>query len=242
MTEAGSLRGLASGIRIDTPLQDRLGTVLAITLLPVPLVSLLYTGHRLLVGASPGGYSLRTGYLVYGSVNLLTVALLYLILSPAHRADVFRFRRPSWRELVAAMAAFLVGLGVFQVTATISARLGYKMQGLTYSLANPTAVLVIFVGAILLAPVTEEILYRGLVLEALLSRDIGAFPATILMTLVFALIHLPNFGVAGTLFISVWGILPALLRLGYDNLSGAVIMHVMNNLFAYLIAVGAGWS
>jgi membrane protease YdiL (CAAX protease family) len=203
MIETGSLRGLASGVRIDTPLKNRLGTVLAITFLPVPLVSLLYIGHRLLVGTPLGGYSLRTGYLVYVSVNLLTVALLYLILSPARGADVFRFRRPSWRELVAAVAAFLLGLGVFQVTATVSARLGYQMQGLTYSLIDPTAFLTIVIGAVVLAPITEETLYRGLVLGALLSRGLSAITATILMTIIFALIHLPNFGGGGTLFISV---------------------------------------
>lgn len=242
MSETGALRGLVSGIRIETPVGNRLGTVLMITLLPVPLVSLLYSAHRLSVGAPPDGYSLRTGYLVYGSVNLLTVSLLYLILSPAHRAAVFRFRRPSWRELVATMTTFLVGLSVFQVTATISAQLGYHMQGLTYSLGDPIAFLTIGIGAVVLAPITEEILYRGLVLEALLSRGLGALTATALMTIIFSLIHLPNFGVAGTIFISVWGILPAMLRFRYDNLSGAVLMHSMNNLFAYVIAVAAGWA
>jgi len=58
-----------------------------------------------------------------------------------------------------------------------------------------------------LAPVTEEILYRGLVLGALTSRGFGPVSATVLMTALFALIHLPNFGVAGTIFISAWGLL-----------------------------------
>ncbi|KPN31070.1 hypothetical protein SY89_01812 [Halolamina pelagica] len=40
------------------------------------------------------------------------------------------------------------------------------------------------------------------------------------MTLLFAVIHLPNFGVAGTVFIAVWGFLPAILRLRYENLTG----------------------
>ncbi len=60
------------------------------------------------------------------------------------------------------------------------------------------------------------------------------------MTALFALIHLPNFGVAGTIFISAWGLLPAILRLRYDNLSGAVLMHALNNLFAYVVVVAAG--
>jgi membrane protease YdiL (CAAX protease family) len=179
---------------------------------------------------------------VHGCVNLFVVAVLYGLLTPDQRETVFRFRRPSARELGAAVAAFAVGLGVYQLTAQLSALLGYRLQGLSYSLADPGAVLAILVGAVVLAPVTEEILYRGLVLGALTSRGFGPASAVVLMTALFALIHLPNFGVAGTIFISAWGFLPAALRLRYDNLSGAVVMHAMNNAFAYVVVVAAGWA
>ena len=61
--------------------------------------------------------------------------------------------------------------------------------------------------------------------------------AVVIMTVIFALIHLPNFGVAGTLLISVWGVLPAILRLQFDDLSGAITMHGLNNVYTYLVAV-----
>ena len=54
----------------------------------------------------------------------------------------------------------------------------------------------------------------------------------------FAVIHLPNFGVGGAVFILLWGPLPTALRLWFDNLTGAWLMHTANNLFAYVIVAG----
>lgn len=231
-----------SRARIVGPLGNRLGTVLIITLLPVPLVSLLYAVHSIATGTPPDAYSMPSGYLFYGIVNLGVVGLLYVLLTPSQRRQVFVFKRPSLVEIGAAITAFVLGLGVFQLTNRVSLFLGYELQGLSYSLGNSTAFVAVLLGAVILAPVTEEILYRGLVLGTLVSRGFGPVSATLLMTGLFAVIHLPNFGVAGTIFISVWGVLPAVLRLRYDNLTTPVLMHGLNNFFAYVIVIWAGWA
>lgn len=242
MTDAIDYKQIVRNVRISESPGGRFGTVLLVTLLPVPLVSLLYTIHSTITQTPASAYSLTTGYLFYGVVNLVVVGVLYALLMPNQRRSVFRFEWPSLNEVGAAIVAFVIGLGVYQVTSAVNSLLGYQLQGLSYSLTDPTAVVTVLVGAVVLAPITEEILYRGLVLETLTSRGFGPAIATVLMTVLFALIHLPNFGVAGTLFISVWGMLPAALRLKYENLSGAVLMHAMNNLFAYVIVVAAGWA
>ena len=146
----------------------------------------------------------------------------------------------SVAEVGWAGAAFVGGLGVYQLTSRISSVLGYELQGLTYSLTSLETIAIIALGAVIIAPITEEVMYRGLVLGTLLARGYGVVSAVTVMTLLFALIHLPNFGVAGTLFISVWGLLPAVLRLRFENLTGAVLMHMLNNLFTYLIIVELG--
>lgn len=183
-----------------------------------------------------------SGYLVYGCVNLLIVGLLFCLLTPARRSAVFVFRRSSFQETAAAIVAFAVGLGVYHLTARLNALLGYELQGLSYSIADPAAAAAIVLGAVVLAPVTEEILYQGLVLEAFTDRGFGPAAATLPMIGLFALIHLPNFGVAGTIFTAAWGVLPALLRLRFDNLSGAILMHALNNLFAYVLVVAVDWA
>lgn len=113
MTETVSLRDIASVVRSETSCAIVWELFWRLPPLPVPLGSLFYPLHRLIVGAPPEGCSPRTGYLVDGSVSFTAIALQYLVLSPAHRADVFRLRQPSQRELVAATGAFVVGFGVF---------------------------------------------------------------------------------------------------------------------------------
>lgn len=223
-----------------SPLEDRTWLILAIAIVPVLLTMAFFIVHSTVTGTPSDAYGLPLAYFIYGSANLITVSGLYALLSPRERNAVFRFSRPTASELIWAIGAFLVGLGVYQLTSRVSAALGYELQGLSYSLTEPSTVVIIVVGAVLIAPITEEILYRGLVLGVLLPR-LGVVSAIVIMTGLFALIHLPNFGVAGTLFISVWGILPAILRVRFDNLSGAVTMHMLNNMFAYLIVVGFGW-
>lgn len=221
-------------------LEDRSWLLLAIAVLPVPLTSAFFIGHSIATGTPSDAYGLPMAYLLYGLASVVIVGGLYVLLSPDERAAVFRLSRPSRTELGWAVVGFAVGLGVYEVTSRVSAALGYEFQGLSYSLSDPTTVAIVILGAVIIAPITEEILYRGLILGVLLSRGFGVVSAIVTMTVIFALIHLPNFGVAGTLFISVWGLLPAILRLRFDDLSGAIMMHGLNNVFGYLVVVGLG--
>lgn len=218
-------------------LEDRSWLLLAIAVLPILLTAAFFIGHNIATGTASDAYGLPLAYLLYGVANIVTVGGLYVILSPDERTAVFRVSRPSRTELGWAVIGFAVGLGVFELTSRVSAALDHRFQGLSYSLSDPTTLVIIIIGAVIIAPITEEILYRGLVLGVLLSRGFGVVSAVMIMTVIFALIHLPNFGVAGTLFISVWGVLPAILRLRFDNLSGAITMHGLNNVFAYLVVV-----
>lgn len=69
-----------------------------ITLLPVPLVSLLYAVHSTLTATPAETYPLTTGCLVYGFVNLLVVGLLYGLLTPDERSNGHHWRRVPLRS------------------------------------------------------------------------------------------------------------------------------------------------
>lgn len=223
-----------------SPLEDRSWLLLTLAVLPILLTVVFFVGHSIATGTPRGAYRLPMAYLLYGLANVVTVGGLYMLLSPDERAAVFRLSRPSGTELGWAIVGFVIGLGVYRVTSRVSAALGYELQGLSYPLSEPTTLIIMILGAVIIAPITEEILYRGLVLGILLSRGLSIVSAVVIMTVIFALIHLPNFGVAGTLLMSAWGVLPAILRLRFDNLSGAITMHGLNNVFAYLVVVGLG--
>lgn len=164
-TETESRRVIDKEVRAGvSSLEDWSWLLLAIAVLPVPLTVVFFIGHSIATGTPRGAYRLPMAYLLYGLASVVTVGGLYMLLSPDERAAVFRLSRPSGTELGWAVVGFVVGLGVYQVTNRVSVALGYELQGLSYSLHDPTPLVIMILGAVIIGPITEEILYRGLVL------------------------------------------------------------------------------
>jgi membrane protease YdiL (CAAX protease family) len=177
-------------------------------------------------------------YALYGVANLMVLGGLFVILSSRARRAVAPFETPSVREFGAAGLAFVAGLVAYQTATVVNGVLGTPMEGMSYTLSDPVAVVLIVFGAVVVAPVAEEVLFRGLLLGYLLDRGYTPVAAGAAVVVAFALIHLPNFGIGGAVFILLWGPFPTALRLWFDNLTGAWLMHAANNLFAYVLVAG----
>ncbi len=89
-----------------------------------------------------------------------------------------------------------------------------------------------------MAPVAEELLFRGLLLGILLERGHTQATAGVISLLVFGLIHVFTAGVAGVINALLLGLLLTWLRLRYDSLTGAWLMHFLNNLIEFVVVVG----
>lgn len=101
--------------------------------------------------------------------------------------------------------------------------------------------IVLTLTVISVGPLIEELLFRGVLLSALLRRmRVGwAIAATALL---FGLVHLPDFGWAwyGVPDLALLGAALAWLRLRSDSLWPAVLAHACNNLLSMLVLfVGA---
>lgn len=93
------------------------------------------------------------------------------------------------------------------------------------------------VGAVVVAPIAEEILYRGVFVGIGLSRGHSPLAVGTGSLLVFATIHLFTAGVAGVVNALLLGALLTWLRLRFDNLVGAWVFHALNNLLELLAAL-----
>lgn len=62
--------------------------------------------------------------------------------------------------------------------------------------------------------------------------------------LTFGFIHVASLGIAGVRTMCAWAIVPAVLRLRFDNLRGAWLVHQRDNVWGYTVgvAVGPGYS
>ncbi len=99
---------------------------------------------------------------------------------------------------------------------------------------------VIALTAALVAPVVEEILFRGLLLRALL-RKVPPTPAIGLSALAFALVHLLDPGaivvLPGLLLV---GLVNGVLAVRDGDLSRPILLHVGFNLLVLVAALGGG--
>lgn len=84
--------------------------------------------------------------------------------------------------------------------------------------------------AILTAPLIEEIVYRGIVYSAL-QRSITPWPAVIVTTFLFAVVHVPQYlGSPATIgLLLVLSLILSIMRMKTDNLLPCVVFHTVFN-------------
>ena len=189
---------------------------------------------------------------LFPDMNAVQINFVYFVLNFAATAVIFRtYLTQSISD------AFLAGAATFR-----SALLGYVasilLTGMTVSAIisvypefisiNDDAVttlaeqnrLLMFVGAVFLAPVTEELLFRGLVFRGIYDRS--PLAAHALTMVLFSLIHVSGYvGLyeAKLLFFCFLQYLPAAFCLNFayqqsGTIISPILMHMATNLVAFL--------
>ena len=103
-----------------------------------------------------------------------------------------------------------------------------------YPTPGPMEIAILSVCVVATAAFCEEVFFRVLWIGALGER-IPRVVAALASLGAFAVIHYPYFGIGGVVFISVWAVLPAALFIAFGDVSASLVMHLMNNAFAYIL-------
>ncbi|MBM3509514.1 MAG: CPBP family intramembrane metalloprotease [Alphaproteobacteria bacterium] len=182
--------------------------------------------------------ALRVTWLVNATANWFVIAGLYAYLDRRGLTrDVFRFTLPRPRVLALALTAFAVGLFIVNpIAAGIGHLIGAPMVPPPFKVEDAVSILVVAFVTVVMAPLAEEVLFRGLGVGYLLARGLSYWMAGLLPLAAFAALHLPSFGLGGGIFILLWGGLPTFLRLLTGSLTPGWVLHVLNNAFAYVSA------
>lgn len=220
-------------------LSDRLRIAGLAAVLPIALTSGLIGSYVGLFGPDTE-VTRAVRDVAYGLAALTVLGGVYVSLDEQERHATLSFAVPSRAELVWTVVCFPLAVGGFLGGATVGEQLGFALRGFEYSLADPVTLGAVVFGGVLVAPFVEEILFRGLLLGSLLGRGLGPVSAGVAAVLVFAGIHLIVLGVAGVLAIAAWAIFPTLLRLKFNNLTGAWLLHTLNNIYSYIVIVALG--
>jgi len=102
-----------------------------------------------------------------------------------------------------------------------------------FGLDSAGRVVVVVIATLVVAPLAEEMIYRGYVLQALLAR-MRTPVAAVLSALIFASIHI-GIGPGLAVYIFLGALILAYLYVRFRNIYACVLMHLLNNVVAYIV-------
>lgn len=141
--------------------------------------------------------------------------------------------RPTTRPALIAIAVLIVFLlGYDALTYLIGRDIVTPFQVDTYRTARDGGTLpLLWLTFVLVAPIAEEIMFRGFLFRGWVRSESNAIPAIVVISLLFAAIHVQYdwFGILQVFFI---GLLLALARWRSGSTFVSIVMHVLANLWA----------
>ena len=156
--------------------------------------------------------------------SLIAIGLLFR--RPSHAFRVLGLNRSFETKTI---------LGVFSLLMIIDQLLRWSFAsdssaepggGLSAGEAGIWGLAFAIVSACMLAPLAEELLYRGVLFRSCWNR-LGVIPAAILSSIVFASLHFyDGYGLAS---VGIFGISSALLYAATDSLGASITLHILYN-------------
>lgn len=225
----------------DQPFPDRvllhvsLWRWLIVVLSPFLLTVIILTVVFTATGGSSPVPRLPTG--VYSLLSVLVVGLLVQWLSPAARSEIFPTRTPSWTEAAIAVVAALVTILIFDPIATFVTNVLGSSNGSSGSFGTSLGAAIFIFSSVVIAPVVEEYLFRGVALDALRARY-GVAVAIVGSSTLFGGIHFLIGDFSALVSATLSGLVYAGMRIQFENLTGAIIAHGLNNLYWVVVMAG----
>jgi membrane protease YdiL (CAAX protease family) len=179
------------------------------------------------------------------SAEVFTVGAVYLFLRK-NRAylSAIGMRRPRWSDLGYGVMAvpfyYLIYLSTVGVVSNLVPSLNVNQaQDVGFNNAHGVAPLILtFISLVILAPLAEEILVRGLLYSSL-KKGLPTLAAVLVTSAIFASAHLPEGGAAGPLYIAaldtfVLSLVLIYLREKTGGLWSSITLHSIKNGVAFV--------
>jgi membrane protease YdiL (CAAX protease family) len=217
--------------------------VLAVTVATVSIVplSIGYYSLNALTGIRLDGQTLQSlGYAAFSALAVVIIAL-----AAARRADwkvYLGLVWPRWSFIGLAFAVLVVevafNVGLFSLLPIVDDSTSGVVDEYQAAIGNPVAMTLFFLSLTVIAPVSEEIAFRGFLLRGWMSTRLGVIGAIVLSSLLFAAVHGPN-QLAVFLSLFVGGMLLATMRWLSGSIVPTILMHATWNLgIGILMALG----
>ena len=175
----------------------------------------------------------------------LAIGAIYLFLR--HHKTGFKsigLRQPRWADLGYAIAGAIVYYVIFFAAASALSSLVHSFnanqtQEIGFNNVHGGLQLTLtFASLVILPPLTEEIMVRGLLFSSL-RKALPLLQAGLITSVIFAAAHLPEGGAAGPLWIGaldtfILSLVLVYLREKTQSLAASIMLHAIKNGFAFL--------
>jgi len=213
----------------------------------IAAMGLVLAGRTIVAIGSGGSSSALLGVgivLIVLSVATVGMALLLGSMRGKPSAADFGLRRPPIGRAIGLMLAVWIGFTVATVLWVSALELdGEDAQALTDRLGTGAtlSVVILIVVVTVLAPLEEEILYRGYIFRALRNWR-GVWPAATTTGILFAATHLGWIPIAFMVPIALFGIGLCLLYHWTGSLYPGIALHALNNSLPLATALHWTWQ
>lgn len=189
----------------------------------------------------------------FGQTDPTAIMLQLLAIIPAHLITlvaawffVTRFRNYSFREMLGWQSGgirwfhyIFILVAFFAFAFVLEHFLPAQENDFIRILRSSRAALfIVAFMATFTAPLVEEVIYRGLLYSAF-QRSMGTWPAVALVTLVFTLVHVPQYyeSVSTIIMLTLLSLTLTLVRVYTGNLLPCIILHTIFNGFQAILLV-----
>lgn len=170
--------------------------------------------------------------------HLITLAIAWAVVTRFGKIAIKNALRWSWDNRVGLAKSVLLGVSLFAASWLIVLAFGGKETELERIInSSRTAALLIAFMAVATAPLVEEIIYRGILFPAW-ERLTGSVTAVVIVTLMFAIPHIPQYWPNMAVIFSIMMLSAALtiVRARTGRLLPCYVIHlVFNGVQAVLI-------
>ncbi len=179
--------------------------------------------------------------------SLIQLCFLIAALQPARvlgSRPTYYFAKPRMRECLIAVGltvVCVVGFDALAIAFTYALRANGYHGGAVVSFDGPLTIILSVIRVALIAPVCEELLFRGSVLSSLgVTGNISSrrrIPFMVVTCgLLFALIHMNPLQ---TVYQFMFGCALAYITVRFGNIIPAIIMHALNNAIGFVLSIPA---
>lgn len=167
------------------------------------------------------------------AANPITIAVIALAvrLARADQAQYLGLKWPQWRYVVLGAVLLLVLIAAFDAVLYFSGRdLVTPFQLQSYSTAAAAGWLpVMLIGAIVVAPAGEEVMFRGFLFRGWARSQRSAWPAIVVISLLWAGLHV-QYDWTGILQIFIVGLFLGFMRHRSGSTLLTFLLHALFNL------------